>query len=93
MLSELKLVELQESYRCRFFAAMKYGKAVIRDENGNRSRLCSRKTVPYGNNDDNTDKIAAEIVKIFMNKVRKQKLTEMQFLHNLFYHYFKRSLR
>ena len=57
------------------FAAMKYGKVrVIRDENGIAvDYVVEKPYVPYGNNDDNTDKIAAEIVEIFMNKVRKQK--------------------
>lgn len=57
------------------FAAMKYGKVrVIRDEEGLAvDYVVEKPYVPYGNNDDNTDQFAVDIVEIFMNKVRKQK--------------------
>ncbi len=58
------------------FAAMKYGKVrVIRDENGDAvDYVVEKEYVPYGNNDDNTDKIAVEIVEKFMNKIRSHKM-------------------
>ena len=57
------------------FAAIKYGKVrVIRDEEGDAvDYIIEKPYVPYGNNDDNTDKFAVEIVERFMNKIRKQK--------------------
>ena len=57
------------------FAAMKYGKVkVVRDENGIIvDYVVEQPYVPYGNNDDNTDQFAVDIVKIFMDKVRQQK--------------------
>lgn len=57
------------------FAAMKYGKVrIIRDENGIATDYkVEEPYVPFGNNDDNTDRFAAEIVERFMNKVRAQK--------------------
>ena len=58
------------------FAAMKYGKVrVVRDEEGDAvDYIVEKEYVPYGNNDDNTDKIAVEIVKKFMNKIRSHKM-------------------
>lgn len=58
------------------FAAMKYGKVrVIRDENGDAiDYVVEKEYVPYGNNDDNTDNIAVEIVEKFMNKIRSHKM-------------------
>ena len=57
------------------FAAIKYGKVrVVRDEEGDAvDYIIEKPYVPYGNNDDNTDKFAVEIVERFMNKIRKQK--------------------
>ena len=58
------------------FAAMKYGKVrVIRDEEGDAiDYIVEKDYVPYGNNDDNTDNIAVEIVEKFMNKIRSHKM-------------------
>lgn len=58
------------------FAAMKYGKVrVIRDEDGDAvDYVVEKEYIPFGNNDDNTDNIAVEIVEKFMNKIRKHKM-------------------
>ncbi|WP_165021738.1 formate C-acetyltransferase [Dysgonomonas sp. ZJ279] len=58
------------------FAAIKYGKVrVIRDENGDAvDYVVEGSYVPFGNNDDNTDKFAVEIVELFMNKIRTHKM-------------------
>jgi formate C-acetyltransferase len=45
---------------------------VIRDENGLAVDYeIEGEYVPFGNNDDDTDKLAVEVVKNFMNKLRK----------------------
>lgn len=61
------------------FSAMKYAKVkVIRDETGLAVDYEVEGDYPkYGNDDDRVDSIAVEIVENFMNKLRKQKLTEM----------------
>ncbi len=58
------------------FAAIKFGKVkVVRDEAGDAvDYIVEGEYVPYGNNDDNTDQIAVEIVELFMNKIRKHKM-------------------
>lgn len=58
------------------FAAMKYGKVrVIRDEEGDAvDYVVEKEYIPYGNNDDNTDQIAVQIVQNFMNKIRSHKM-------------------
>lgn len=58
------------------FAAMKYGKVrVVRDEEGDAiDYVVEKEYVPYGNNDDQTDQFAVEIVKKFMNKIRSHKM-------------------
>ncbi|WP_165043666.1 formate C-acetyltransferase [Dysgonomonas sp. ZJ709] len=58
------------------FAAIKYGKVrVIRDENGDAvDYVVEGSYVPFGNNDDNTDKFAVDIVELFMNKIRTHKM-------------------
>ncbi len=57
------------------FSAMKYAKVkVIRDETGLAIDYKVEGDFPkYGNDDDRVDSIAVEIVKSFMNKLRKQK--------------------
>ena len=57
------------------FSAMKYAKVkVIRDETGLAVDYKIEGDFPkYGNDDDRVDSIAVEIVKSFMNKLRKQK--------------------
>ena len=56
------------------FSAMKYAKVkVIRDENGLAVDYKIEGDFPkYGNDDDRVDSIAVEIVKMFMNKIKKQ---------------------
>ncbi len=56
------------------FSAMKYAKVkVIRDENGLAVDYKIEGDYPkYGNDDDRVDSIAVEIVKMFMNKLKKQ---------------------
>lgn len=58
------------------FAAMKYGKVkVVRDENGDATDyIIEKEYVPFGNNDDKTDKFAVDIVELFMKKIRKHKM-------------------
>ena len=58
------------------FAAMKYGKVrIVRDEEGDAvDYVVEKEYVPYGNNDDNTDKIAVRIVELFMEKIRSHKM-------------------
>ncbi|MDD2437257.1 MAG: formate C-acetyltransferase [Massilibacteroides sp.] len=58
------------------FAAIKYGKVrIIRDEAGDAIDYVNEKEyIPFGNNDDNTDQFAVEIVEKFMNKIRKRKM-------------------
>ena len=57
------------------FSAMKYAKVkVIRDETGLAIDYEVEGDFPkYGNDDDRVDSIAVEIVKTFMNKLKKQK--------------------
>ncbi|PLR76656.1 formate acetyltransferase [Bacillus sp. V3-13] len=54
-------------------SAIKYGTVrVIRDENGLATDFVTEGDFPkYGNNDDRVDSIAVEIVKSFMNKLKK----------------------
>lgn len=56
------------------FSAMKYAKVkVIRDETGLAVNYEVEGDYPkYGNDDDRVDSIAVEIVKMFMNKLKKQ---------------------
>lgn len=56
-------------------AAIKTGKVkVIRDENGLAvDYVLESDYVPFGNNDDTTDKYAVDITKFFMNELRKHK--------------------
>jgi len=58
------------------FAAIKFGKVrIIRDEDGDAvDYVVEKEYVPFGNNDENTDRFAVEIVKKFMNKIRKRKM-------------------
>lgn len=58
------------------FAAIKYGKVrIVRDEAGDAVDYINEKAyIPFGNNDDNTDQFAVEIVELFMNKIRKRKM-------------------
>ena len=58
------------------FAAIKYGKVrIVRDEDGDAVDYVNEKEyVPFGNNDDNTDQFAVQIVELFMNKIRKRKM-------------------
>jgi len=58
------------------FAAIKYGKVrMVRDEEGDVvDYVVEEEYVPFGNNDEKTDKFAVEIVKKFMNKIRKRKM-------------------
>ncbi|NDW19013.1 formate C-acetyltransferase [Dysgonomonas sp. 216] len=58
------------------FAAIKYGKVrIVRDEDGDAvDYIVEKDYVPYGNNDENTDRFAAGIVEKFMNKIRKRKM-------------------
>lgn len=58
-------------------AAIKHGKVrVIRDENGVAIDYKNEgeEYVPFGNNNDETDQFAVDIVKIFMNKIRTHKM-------------------
>ena len=57
-------------------AAIKYGKVkVIRDEDGIAVDYQNEGDyVPFGNNDDKTDKFAVDMVEIFMNKIRRHKM-------------------
>ena len=56
------------------FSAMKYAKVkVIRDATGLAVDYKVEGDYPkYGNDDDRVDSIAVEIVKMFMNKLKKQ---------------------
>ena len=56
------------------FSAMKYSKVkVIRDESGLAVDYEIEGDFPkYGNDDDRVDQIAVDIVKMFMNKIKKQ---------------------
>ena len=58
------------------FAAIKYGKVrVVRDDAGDAvDYIIENEYIPFGNNNDNTDKFAVEIVEKFMNKIRKRKM-------------------
>lgn len=58
------------------FAAIKYGKVrIIRDEDGDAvDYVVEGDYVPFGNNDDNTDKFAIKVVEIFMNKIRRRQM-------------------
>ena len=58
------------------FAAIKYGKVrIIRDEDGDAvDYVVEKEYVPFGNNDEQTDKFAVQIVENFMNKIRKHKM-------------------
>ena len=53
-------------------AAIKYGKVrVLRDADGDAvDYVVEEGYVPYGNNDDNTDILAVQVVQSFMNKLR-----------------------
>jgi len=58
-------------------AAIKHGKVrIIRDENGVAIDYKNEgeEYVPFGNNNDETDQFAVDIVKIFMNKIRTHKM-------------------
>ena len=57
-------------------AAIKYGKVkVIRDEDGIAVDYQNEGDyIPFGNNDDKTDKFAVDMVEIFMNKIRRHKM-------------------
>ena len=57
-------------------AAIKTGKVkVIRDENGLAVDYVNEaEYIPFGNNNDETDKFAVDMVKIFMNKIRSHKM-------------------
>ena len=57
-------------------AAIKYGKVkVLRDEEGDAVDYINEgEYVPFGNNDDNTDKFAVDVVEIFMKKIRSHKM-------------------
>jgi len=58
------------------FAAIKYGKVrIVRDEDGDAvDYIVEKDYVPFGNNDENTDRFAVGIVEKFMNKIRKRKM-------------------
>jgi len=58
------------------FAAIKFGKVrIVRDADGDAvDYIIEKDYIPFGNNDDNTDKFAVEIVKRFMNKIRRRKM-------------------
>lgn len=58
------------------FAAIKFGKVrIIRDADGDAVDYVNEKDyIPFGNNDDNTDRFAVEIVEKFMKKIRKRKM-------------------
>lgn len=58
------------------FAAIKYGKVrIIRDAEGDAiDYVVEKDYVPFGNNDDQTDAFAVQIVEKFMNKIRKHKM-------------------
>ena len=57
-------------------AAIKYGKVrIVRDEEGDAvDYVVEKEYVPFGNNDDATDQLAVDVVKIFMNKIRQHKM-------------------
>ena len=63
MLSELKLVELQESLSLPILCSneIRKSKSNKRRKNGIVDYIVEKPYVPYGNNDDNTDKFAVEI--------------------------------
>ena len=68
-------------------SAIKYAKVkVIRDENGIAVDFEIKGDFPkYGNNDDRVDDIAVELVKTFMNKLKKhQTYREFNTTHYLF---------
>lgn len=58
------------------FAAIKYGKVrIIRDAEGDAiDYVVEKDYVPFGNNNDQTDAFAVQIVEKFMNKIRKHKM-------------------
>lgn len=58
------------------FAAIKFGKVrIVRDADGDAVDYIQEKEyVPFGNNDDNTDQFAIDIVEKFMSKIRKRKM-------------------
>lgn len=58
------------------FAAIKYGKVrIVRNEEGDAvDYIIEKDYVPFGNNDDKTDRFAVEIVEKFMSKIRKRKM-------------------
>lgn len=58
------------------FAAIKYGRVkVVRDADGDAvDYIVEKGYVPYGNNDDQTDQFAVDIVQLFMNKIRQHKM-------------------
>lgn len=58
------------------FAAMKHGQVrIIRDEDGDAiDYVVEKDYVPFGNNDDRTDRFAVKIVETFMNKIRRYKM-------------------
>ncbi len=58
------------------FAAIKYGKVrIIRDKEGDAvDYVVEKDYIPFGNNDDQTDTFAVQIVEKFMNKIRKHKM-------------------
>lgn len=58
------------------FAAIKFGKVrIIRDADGDAvDYVLEKDYIPYGNNDDDTDRFAVEIVEKFMKKIRKRKM-------------------
>lgn len=57
-------------------SAIKYGKVrIVRDEEGDAvDYVVEKEYVPFGNNDDATDQLAVDVVKIFMNKIRQHKM-------------------
>jgi len=58
------------------FAAIKYGKVrIVRDADGDAvDYIQEGDYVPFGNNNDETDQFAVDIVETFMNKIRKRKM-------------------
>lgn len=58
------------------FAAMRHGQVrIIRDEDGDAvDYVVEKEYVPFGNNDDRTDRFAVKIVEMFMNKIRRYKM-------------------
>ncbi len=58
------------------FAAMRHGQVrIIRDADGDAvDYVVEKDYVPFGNNDDKTDRFAVQIVEMFMNKIRRYKM-------------------